>query len=238
MKILVIEDDLRLSELLRYGLENEGFEVTVCCDGAEGLKCAMQNLSDMILLDRMLPEMSGEEVLKNLRREDVNTPVIFITALGEAAEKIDGLDLGADDYLVKPFDMGELTARIRSVMRRTLDQKLSFPLRLGNVSFLEKESKLVYGKQTSILSKKESELLSFFFRNPGQVLTRGQIIEKVWGSFTEIEDGNLDNYIYLLRKKLKALNTSVRIETIHRQGYCLTMDKKENRRKKRDASEN
>ena len=87
MKILVIEDDLRLSELLRYGLENEGFEVTVCCDGAEGLKCAMQNLSDMILLDRMLPEMSGEEVLKNLRREDVNTPVIFITALGEAAEK-------------------------------------------------------------------------------------------------------------------------------------------------------
>lgn len=222
MKILIIEDDPSLSELLRYGLENEAFEVTVCHDGPDGLKTAMENLHDIILLDRMLPGIPGEEVLKSIRREDVNTPVIFITALGESAEKIDGLDLGADDYLVKPFDMGELLARIRSVMRRTLDHTVSFPLRFGDISFWERESRLVYGNQTFILSKKEAELLSFFFRNPEQVLTRRQIIEKVWGPLTEIEDGNLDNYIYLLRKKLKALKTSVRIATIHRQGYCLT----------------
>lgn len=222
MKILIIEDDPSLSELLRYGLENEAFEVTVCHDGPDGLRTAMENLHDIILLDRMLPGIPGEEVLKSIRREDVNTPVIFITALGESAEKIDGLDLGADDYLVKPFDMGELLARIRSVMRRTLDHTVSFPLRFGDISFWERESRLVYGNQTFILSKKEAELLSFFFRNPEQVLTRRQIIEKVWGPLTEIEDGNLDNYIYLLRKKLKALKTSVRIATIHRQGYCLT----------------
>ena len=225
MKILIIEDDLSLGELLRYGLENEDFEVTLCHDGTGGLKTAMENLHDMILLDRMLPGISGEEVLKRMRTEGINTPVIFITALGEAAEKIDGLDLGADDYLAKPFDMGELMARIRSVMRRTLEKTVSFPLRFGDICFWEKESKLVSGDQTFVLSKKEAELLSFFFRNPEQVLTRRQIIEKVWGPFTEIEDGNLDNYIYLLRKKLKALKTSVRIATIHRQGYCLTANK-------------
>lgn len=222
MKILVIEDDLSLGELLRYGLEKEGFEVTICQDGEGGLKGAIDNLHDIILLDRMLPGISGEEVLKGIRRQEMNTPVIFITALGEAAEKIDCLDLGADDYLVKPFDMGELMARIRSVMRRTLDHTVSFPLCFGDISFWEKESKLVHEDRTFILSKKEAELLSFFFRNPEQVLTRGQIIENVWGPITEIEDGNLDNYIYLLRKKLKTVRTSVRIKTIHRQGYCLT----------------
>lgn len=223
MKVLIIEDDSSLGELLRYGLEAENFEVTVCSDGTDGLKKAMENNHDIVLLDRMLPGISGEEVLKEMRREEVNTPVIFITALGESAEKIDCLDLGADDYLVKPFDMGELLARIRSVMRRTLDHTVSFPLQFGDISFWEKESRLVHGQQTFILSKKEAELLSFFFRNPEQVLPRERIIEKVWGPFTEIEDGNLDNYIYLLRKKLKALKTSVRIVTIHRQGYCLTV---------------
>lgn len=224
MKILIIEDDLSLGELLCYGLEKEGFEVTICNDGEEGLKSAMQNVHDIILLDRMLPGISGEEILKRMYKREINTPVIFITALGQTAEKIDGLDMGADDYLVKPFDMGELLARIRSVMRRTLEHTISFPLQFGDISFWEKESKLVHGEQMVILSNKEAELLSFFFRNPGQVLTRGQIIEKVWGPVTEIEDGNLDNYIYLLRKKLKLLTTSVRIQTIHRQGYCLTAE--------------
>lgn len=221
MRILIIEDDASLTELLSYGLEDEGFSVDICQDGYEGLFLALQESHDIILLDRMLPSLAGESILKRMRQDGVKTPVIFITALGEAAEKINGLDLGADDYLVKPFDLGELTARIRSVMRRSLDQPSPFLLQFGDISFSEKESKLMYGGEDYILPKREGELLAFFMRNPGQVLARRQIIGNVWGMEAEIEDGNLDNYIYLLRKKLKKLQAAVEIVTVHRQGYCL-----------------
>ena len=119
MRILIIEDDTSLTELLGYGLEESGFSIEICNDGLEGLTQALQNIYDIILLDRMLPGVSGEEILKRIRLQSVDTPVIFITAIGEPIEKINGLDLGADDYLVKPFDIGELMARIRSVIRRT-----------------------------------------------------------------------------------------------------------------------
>ena len=129
MRILMIEDDRGLAELLLYGLEDEGFSVDICHDGYEGLLLALQEAHDIVLLDRMLPGMMGEDILRRMRRDGISTPVIFITALGESAEKINGLDSGADDYLVKPFDLGELLARIRSVMRRTLAQPSPFVLR-------------------------------------------------------------------------------------------------------------
>ncbi len=176
----------------------------------------------MVLLDRMLPGLPGEGVLMRMRREGVKTPVIFLTALGEPMEKINGLDLGADDYLVKPFDIGELLARIRSVMRRASGQASLSLLAFGDISFSEKESKLIHQGQSCLLPKREGELLAYFLRNPQQVLTRLQIIGNVWGPGAEIEDGNLDNYIYLLRKKIKKLPTNVEIVTVHRQGYCLT----------------
>ena len=223
MRILIIEDDTSLTELLIYGLETEGFSIDICHDGYEGLLLALQNLHGIILLDRMLPNLSGEKILKRIRKAQVNTPVIFITALGESIEKINGLDLGADDYLVKPFDIGELLARMRSVMRRTLNHTTPFFLNFGDICFSEKESKLIHKNKTFILSKKEADLLSYFLRNPEQVLTRLQIIGNVWGPNAEIEDGNLDNYIYLLRKKLSALDTNVQIVTIHRQGYRLML---------------
>lgn len=222
MRILLIEDDTSLTEILRYGLEEEGFLVDICHDGTEGLLLALQAAHDMVLLDRMLPGLPGEGVLKRMRREGVKTPVIFLTALGEPMEKINGLDLGADDYLVKPFDIGELLARIRSVMRRALGQSSPFLLSFGDLSFSEKESKLIHQGQSYLLPKREGELLAYFLRNPGQVLTRLQIIGNVWGIGAEIEDGNLDNYIYLLRKKIKKLPTNIEIVTVHRQGYCLT----------------
>lgn len=223
MRILLIEDDTSLTELLLYGLEEEGFSVDICHDGYDGMLLALQNAHDIILLDRMLPGMPGEDILKRMRRDGIRTPVIFITALGESPERINGLDLGADDYLVKPFDMGELLARIRSVMRRTLDQNSPFLLQFGDISFSEKECKLIHRGDTCILPRREGELLSYFLRNPQQVLTRLQIIGNVWGPEAEIEDGNLDNYIYLLRKKMKKLHTNLEIVTVHRQGYCLTI---------------
>lgn len=223
MRILIIEDDISLCELLVYGLEEEGFSVDICTDGLEGLTLALQDLHDLILLDRMLPGLPGEEILKRIRRNHIAKPVIFITALGESAEKINGLDLGADDYLVKPFDIGELLARIRSVTRRTLNVPTPFVLAFGDICLLERESKLTHRLGTVILPKKEADLLAYFLRNPDQVLSRQQIIGNVWGLDTEIEDGNLDNYIYLLRKKLNALDTNIHIVTVHRQGYCLML---------------
>lgn len=225
MRILLIEDDTSLTELLRYGLEEEGFLVDICHDGTEGLLYALQDAHDMVLLDRMLPGLPGEGILRRMRQEGVKTPVIFLTALGEPVERINGLDLGADDYLVKPFDIGELLARIRSVMRRAIGQPSPFLLAFGDISFSEKESKLIHQGQSYLLPKREGELLAYFLRNPGQVLTRLQIIGNVWGMGAEIEDGNLDNYIYLLRKKIKKLNTNVEIRTVHRQGYCLAEKK-------------
>lgn len=223
MRILIIEDDTSLTELLSYGLEEDGFSVDVCHNGLDGLTLALQNLHDIILLDRMLPSLPGEEILKRIRHNAVDTPVIFITALGESLEKINCLDLGADDYLVKPFDIGELLARIRCVMRRTFRHSSSSLLEFGDIRFCEKESKLIHMDNTLILPKREGELMSYFFQNPNQVLTRPQIIGNVWGPNAEIEDGNLDNYIYLIRKKLNSLNTNVHIVTIHRQGYCLML---------------
>lgn len=220
MRILIIEDDCHLAELLSFGLEAEGFSSDICNTGTEGLRFALENAHDLILLDRMLPGMPGEHVLKRIRSAKISTPVIFITALGDFSDKIECLDLGADDYLVKPFDMGELMARIRSVMRRTIPNP-NAALALGDLTFFEKEGRLLCKKQTLILSQKEAELLSCLFRHPDEVLARWQIIGNVWGLDTDIEDGNLDNYIYLLRKKLAKLDTDVQIKTVHRQGYRL-----------------
>ncbi len=222
MRILIIEDDTSLTELLSYGLEENGFSIDICNNGTEGLTLALQNSHDIILLDRMLPGLSGEEILKRIRLQTVDTPVIFITALGESIEKINGLDLGADDYLVKPFDIGELMARIRCVTRRTYKHSTTL-LEFGDIRFYEKESKLIHMDNILILPKREGELMAYFFRNSNRVLTRSQIIGNVWGPDAEIEDGNLDNYIYLIRKKLSSLNTNVHIVTIHRQGYCLML---------------
>ncbi|MBS6195550.1 MAG: response regulator transcription factor [Clostridiales bacterium] len=220
MRILLIEDDTSLAELLTYGLEAEGFSVDTCSTGNEGLRFALENMHDMILLDRMLPGIPGEDVLKRIREKEIFTPVIFITALGDSSEKINCLDIGADDYLVKPFDFGELMARIRSVMRR-FSHNMTSLLQFGDLQFSEKESKLLYKNGSLILSEREAALMAYFFRHPNQVLTRWQIIGNVWGADTDIEDGNLDNYIYLLRKKLSKLDTNVQIVTIHRQGYSL-----------------
>ncbi len=222
MRILLIEDDKNLSELMTYGLEAESYIVDCCPDGNDGLLMALQNIHDLILLDRMLPSIAGEMILTRIRKHGITTPVIFITALDDAQEKINCLDLGADDYLVKPFDIGELLARIRSVMRRATSSASTNCLHYGDLDFLEKESTLIYQGKPTILTKTENELLSYFFRNPEQTLSRSQIIGNVWGLGAEIEDGNLDNFIYLLRKKLRSIGTEVQIVTKHRQGYCLS----------------
>lgn len=219
MKILLIEDDKELSETLKYRLEKEDFTVDVCHDGEEGLYFMQENLHDLVILDRMLPSMDGVKVLKEARKKQITTPVIFLTALGELQDKITGLDCGADDYMVKPFAFEELYARIRCLMRR--------PGKWGNTSFLTLEDitydpetkRLSNGEKECTLSKREGDLLEVFLRNPGQTLTRSVLINRVWGLDSDVEEGNLDNYIHFLRRRLKTVGSTLTLKTVRGIGY-------------------
>ncbi len=221
MRILIIEDDKSLAETLRFQLERNHFETDVCHDGEEGLHFIEQQSHDLILLDRMLPLLDGISVLKITREKNISTPIIFVTALGALNDKITGLDCGADDYLVKPFDFEELLARIRCILRRPSKWEGSKPLELGDISYDTDQKKLCCKDLSCSLSAREGDLLEFFLRNPGQTIPRSSLLAKVWGPDAEVEDGNLDNYIYFLRRRLKSVQSSLQLRTIRGVGYQL-----------------
>lgn len=192
MRLLLIEDDESLCLSLSYQLRQDGFAPETCHDGEEGLLWARQQGYDLILLDRMLPGMDGLTLLRQLRREGIHTPVIFLTALGQLSDKTGGLDAGADDYIVKPFAYDELLARIRCVLRRPAVLSGGDLLRYGDVTY-----------------------------DPGQTLPRQTILLRVWGMETEVEDGNLDNYTYFLRRSLRKVGSTLRLTTVRGIGYRL-----------------
>lgn len=222
MRILLIEDDPKLNEALCCALRKEGYEVDTCLDGQEGLYYMETGTADLVLLDRMLPELSGTELLRLRRRAGDTTPVLILTAMGTLSDRIAGLDLGADDYLVKPFAMEELMARIRSLSRRgggfhVVNDELNW----GDLTLCESSGMLRGPKGECTLSRRESNLLCALLRHPGQTLGRNQLLLNVWGPDTEVEDGNLDNYIFFLRKRLRSLNSRVAIQTVRGVGYRL-----------------
>lgn len=219
MRILLVEDDEKLNHSLAFQLEKEGFLVDSCCDGEDALYYIEQNIHDLILLDRMLPHMSGTEILTRIRKAQNQTPVILITALGTLDDKVTGLDLGADDYLVKPFAFEELMARIRCVTRRPRKLELSEQLSFEDITYRLDENTLTGTAGSCSMSKREGALLEAFLRSPGQTLSRTLLLTKVWGMDTDVEDGNLDNYIHFLRRRLKAVGSSARIQTIRGIGY-------------------
>lgn len=221
MKILIIEDDKELANSIKFQLEKEDFAVDLCHDGEEGLYYMQEKIHDLIILDRMLPHMDGVSLLKEARRTHISTPVIFLTALGELNDKIQGLECGADDYMIKPFAFEELLARIHCLMRRPGKWDDSSILRLGDVSFDSESNLLSKNEQTCTLSKRESDLLEIFLRNPGQTLTRSTLLNRVWGIDSDVEDGNLDNYIHFLRRRLKSINSTLNLKTIRSVGYCM-----------------
>ena len=194
-----------------------------CTNGEEALYYGKQNIYDVILLDRMLPDREGTDVLSTLRKASVSTPVILITALGMVKDKITGLDLGADDYLVKPFDFEELLARIRCVTRRSPmlniqnDDRISY----RDITWSPREMCLTGPQGDCMLSRREGDLLESFLRTPEQTLARETLLLKVWGPDSEVEAGNLDNYVHFLRRRLKAIGSSLQIKTVWGVGYGL-----------------
>lgn len=224
MRILLIEDDPDLSRLIALALCQAGYKTDTCHTGSDGLFYAKDQVYDAIILDRMLPEIDGLTVLEAIRRHGIRTPVILATALDALPDRIRGLDAGADDYLVKPFAVEELLARIRAVTRRPGNLLLSPALTVSGLCLEPDSRRLEYGEISLTLSGKEASLLEYFMKNPGQTLARPRILSYVWGASSDVEEGNLDNYIHFLRKRLKSLHAPVRLTTVHGVGYRLETD--------------
>ena len=223
MRILLAEDDEGLNKALTWQLNSRGYSVDSCYNGEDALYYGKQNIYDVILLDRLLPDREGTEVLSALRKAAVNTPIILITALGMVKDKIMGLDLGADDYLVKPFDFEELLARIRCVTRRSpvLTTQTDDTMSYLDITWSPREMCLTGPSGDCMLSRREGDLLESFIRTPEQTLVRETLLLKVWGPDSDVEAGNLDNYIHFLRRRLKAVGSSLQIKTVWGVGYGL-----------------
>lgn len=221
MRILLVEDDETLCQTIPFQLRQEGFGVDTAMDGEEGLHLIRQGIYDLVLLDRMLPGMDGMTVLSTLRREGIQTPVIFLTALGQVEDRTRGLNTGADDYMVKPFAFEELLARIHCVLRRPAVIRSEDALEFGDLRYEKRTLTLRRGEQTTVLSKRLGDLLELFLRNPGQTLPREMILLRVWGMDSDVEDGNLDNYTYFLRRSLNRVGSRVRLTTLRGVGYRL-----------------
>jgi heavy metal response regulator len=225
MRILLVEDDTGASRFIRKGLHEEGYTVDVAFDGEEGLHLATSQNYDLIIMDVMLPEMSGFEALKSVRKKGVMTPVIFLTARDEKEDVVHGLELGADDYLIKPFSFPELLARIKAVLRRgQKDIELS-KLTVADLSLSIINRTARRGEKDIELSAKEFTLLEYLMRNAGQILTRTMILEHVWGYDFDTSSNIIDVHINRLRMKIDKDSPSKLIHTIKGVGYVLKNEK-------------
>lgn len=221
MRILLAEDDAKLNETLTYGLTQAGFTVDSCFDGEDALFYGEQNIYDVILLDRMLPCMEGTDVLETLRGSGIYTPIILITALGTLSDKVTGLDMGADDYLVKPFALEELLARIRCVTRRPHQIVDEESVTLFDITWSSNQSRLTGPAGSCTISKRESALLETFLKSGEATVPRSTLLLKVWGPDSDVEEGNLDNYIHFLRRRLKSVGSHLTLKTVRGVGYCI-----------------
>ncbi len=221
MRILLIEDDGELCDAIKLKLEQAGYETDCCGQGQEAFYYASEYPYDAIILDRMLPQMDGLSILNGLRKMNIATPVIITTALDGINDRIHGLDAGADDYLVKPYAPEELLARIRAITRRPGKLEQTQCRTFSNISLDPAKRELTGPGGTVRLSRREAALMEYLIRNAGQVLPRGMILSYIWGPDSDVEDGNLDNYIYFLRRRLKSTGALAQIKTIHGMGYRL-----------------
>ncbi|MBU5340734.1 response regulator transcription factor [Caldifermentibacillus hisashii] len=222
--ILVVEDEEKIARVLQLELEYEGYNVEKAFDGNEALEKYRSQKWDLILLDVMLPGMSGIELLRKIRNNDPLTPVILLTARGSVADKVSGLDLGANDYVTKPFEMEELLARIRANLRLSLIQNETGEsdwIKIGDLKVNEKSREVIRGNHTIELTPREFDLLLYLMKNRGQVLHREQILDAVWGYDFYGDTNVVDVYIRYLRRKIDADQQLPIIHTVRGVGYMV-----------------
>ena len=216
MKILIVEDEIGIANFLRQGLEEEGYEVLVAHDGKLGLETAMNQQVDIILLDWILPLMLGIDVCKEIRKVDLKTPILFLTAKDTVQETIEGLKAGANDYIKKPFSFDELVERIKIHFR---NENQNDVLLLGQIKIILSKHQVMINNQEVSLTQREYELLVYLIKNKGKVCTRNQIINDVWDIHFEYDTGVIDVFMNAIRKKLNLNKEEDLIKTIRGVGY-------------------
>ena len=225
-QVLVVEDEEALAQLLKYNLEKEGYRVTVAADGEEALVAADECKPDLIVLDWMLPKAPGIEVCRRLRaRQDTrNTPIVMLTARSEESDRVRGLDIGADDYVTKPFSMSELLARLRAVMRRIRPGLAEDKVSCGDIMIDRVAHRVRRGQREVHLGPTEFRILDHFMQHPGRVFSREQSLDAVWGSDVYVEARPVDVHIGRLRKALMEGDETDPIRTVRSAGYALDLE--------------
>ena len=221
MRVLIVEDEVRLASTLQDLLELNGYTADVCHDGEAGLDNALSAIYDVILLDVMLPKLDGFTVLRRLRAEGNATPVLMLTARSELSDRVEGLDCGADYYLTKPFEPKELLACIRALTRRQPELRNTDVLEYGDLKLIKNSFTLSCGDRSLRLSRKEFDMMELLMLNRELVITKENLLLKIWGYESDAEDNNVEVYISFLRRKLSHLHSTVKIRTIRMAGYCL-----------------
>jgi two-component system phosphate regulon response regulator PhoB len=222
-RIMVVEDEEPLGVLLRYNLESEGYQVEVVTRGDEAEIRLQENVPDLLVLDWMVPAISGIELCRRLRMraETERLPIIMLTARGEESDRVRGLSTGADDYLVKPFSTPEFMARVKALLRRAKPEVLSTVLKVGDM-VLDRETHRVYRNKSEIrLGPTEFRLLEFMMRSPGRVFSRGQLLDNVWGETIYVDERTVDVHVGRLRKAVNAGHAEDVIRTIRGAGYAI-----------------
>lgn len=224
MRVLLVEDEVRLANAIKHILESNKYVVDVCNDGESGLDYALSDVYEVIILDVMLPKLDGFSILKEIREDGQNVPILMLSAKSEITDKVQGLDLGADDYLTKPFDTEELLARIRAMTRRKGDVKDVEHLKFGDIELDTMDLMLYCGERSIPITLKEKEILELFINRKGAVTSKDYMIEKLWGFDSIAEDNNVEVYISFIRKKLKYLKSTTQIKTLRGVGYKLEVE--------------
>ncbi|MFD0617836.1 response regulator transcription factor [Paenibacillus sp. GCM10027629] len=221
MRVLIVEDEILIGEAIAQVLKKNHYSVDLAIDGSYGLDCGLTDIYDIIILDIMLPELDGIQVLKELRQNGIQTPVILLTAKGDIEDKIRGLDSGADDYLAKPFHTNELLARLRALTRRKAELIPDGILSFEDLELDTNQLLLRCHDHNTKLTLKEAQLLELFIHRKNTVTSKEIIIEKLWGYNSDADDSHVEVQVSFLRKKLKQLPSVVMIDTIRGAGYIL-----------------
>lgn len=221
MKILIIEDEYSLADAIAETLQKEKFGVNIMSNGEDGENEALTNVYDLIILDVMLPNKDGFEILKNLRKEKIDTPIIMLTAKSEMTDKLNGLEHGADDYITKPFHMRELIARIKVILKRKVNIQDTNVLEYSDLRLDLGSGKMCANDSEIAINGKELDLLEILLLNRNQITSREILANKIWGYNSETEYNNVEVYVSFLRKKLKLLKSKVKIKSVRGIGYKL-----------------